>query len=225
VVNAEIEQALEAADRSVADGGGLAGTGFWGAVAKVKADPALIESYADRIAAIDAAAFSNWAMVAVPVGVGTAVVAAASIVALGAVAAAYPLDGFAAIVALYAGLGILLVTTHGLGHLVVGGVLGIRFTNWFLGPPSFPFTGGVKIDYASYLRAPAERRARIHAAGAVVTKFVPFLLIGAAIAADLPAWAVWGLPAIGAATIATDVAWSRKKSDWKRYRREMTYAG
>ena len=64
----------------------------------------------------------------------------------------------------------------------------------------------------------------MHASGAVVTKIVPFALIGAAVAADLPFWAVWALPAIGVVSIITDVVWSTKKSDWKKFQREMKFA-
>ena len=64
----------------------------------------------------------------------------------------------------------------------------------------------------------------MHASGAIVSKLVPFALIGAAVAADLPSWAVWLLPVIGGVTIVTDVLWSTKKSDWKKFSREMAFA-
>jgi hypothetical protein len=64
----------------------------------------------------------------------------------------------------------------------------------------------------------------MHASGAIVTKTLPFLLIGAAIAADLPVWVVWLLAGFGVATIATDVLWSTKASDWKKFRREMRFS-
>jgi hypothetical protein len=64
----------------------------------------------------------------------------------------------------------------------------------------------------------------MHASGAIVTKLMPFLLLGAASAADLPVWALWGLVVVGAAALATDVVWSTRKSDWKKYRREMAIA-
>jgi hypothetical protein len=64
----------------------------------------------------------------------------------------------------------------------------------------------------------------MHASGAIATKIIPFALIGAAIAADLPAWAVWGLAVIGIASIVTDVLWSTRSSDWKRFKREMRLA-
>jgi hypothetical protein len=123
----------------------------------------------------------------------------------------------------YLGLGALLTTTHGLAHLLVGRLAGIRFSHWFIGELKRP-QPGVKVDYATYLRASTPVRAWMHASGAIATKIIPFALIGAAIAADLPAWAVWGLAVIGIASIVTDVLWSTRSSDWKRFKREMRLA-
>jgi hypothetical protein len=64
----------------------------------------------------------------------------------------------------------------------------------------------------------------MHASGAVVTKIVPFALIGAALAAAVPSWVIWVLLVVGFGQIATDVLWSTKASDWKKYLREMTFA-
>lgn len=219
----DIESVLARAEKAVEAGAGLSGTGFWKAVAEVKSDPDLIDAYADRIATIDAAAFSRWAWFTVPLALGTTLMVLAVLAATFLVGMSYPLDGFASVLVFYLGLGALLVTTHGLAHLVVGSLVGIRFTQWFMGKPSFPLTGGVKIDYSTYLRTAPASRAWMHAAGALTTKAIPFLLIGAAIAADLPTWAIWALPVLGLATIASDVFVSTEKADWKRFRREMRY--
>jgi hypothetical protein len=63
----------------------------------------------------------------------------------------------------------------------------------------------------------------MHASGAIVTKTIPFLLIGAAWGMEAPWWAWVALLAIGTVAIATDVAWSTNSSDWKKYRRERRY--
>jgi hypothetical protein len=101
--------------------------------------------------------------------------------------------------------------------------MGMRFTHWFIGKISQP-QPGVKVDYSTYLRTPASRRAWMHASGAITTKVTPFALIGAAVAADLPSWAVWGVPVVGVAAIVTDILWSTKHSDWMKFRREMEFA-
>jgi hypothetical protein len=224
VGSSRIDERLAAAEDALGAGRGLKGTGFWGVVADVKRDPALAERYGERIASIDRTAFENWALFTVPVVPGTVLMILGTVVSLALVALSYAVTGqLAKVVVFYIGLGIVLVTTHGLGHLAVGRGFGMRFTHWFIGEITQP-QPGVKVDYASYLRTPARRRAWMHAAGALTTKAIPFLLIGAAIAADLPVWAVWGLPVIGLATIVTDVLWSTDKSDWKKFKREMEFA-
>lgn len=219
----DITSVLDGAERSIDAGRGLGGTGFWPAVSRVKRTPALVEEFAERIAVVDQKAFSQWAWIRVPIGLGTALAFLATAAGLVAIGLAYYVEGLPAVALFYGGTVALLATTHGFGHLLVGSLFGIRFTHWFVGSVVRP-QPGVKIDYASYLRTPPTRRAWMHASGALATKSVPFALIGAAAAANLPVWAVWGLAGFGVATIATDVAWSTKSSDWKKFRREMRIA-
>ena len=114
-------------------------------------------------------------------------------------------------------------TTHGLAHLAVGTFVGIDFTDWFVDLPKRP-QPGFKIDYASYLRASPRHRAWMHAAGAIATKLTPFLVVPYAVAIGTEAWAVLVLLALGVVQIVTDVLFSVKASDWKKFRREMRLA-
>jgi hypothetical protein len=201
----------------------LRAAGFWKAVAAVKRDRDLADEFADRIAVIDRVAFEQWAFFRVGIRAGTWSMLIATAVALGIIGAGYaapdPWNGLL----LLAGTGGLLVTTHGLGHLAVGAAAGIGFTHWFIGSLLRP-QPGVKVDYATYLRVPAAARARMHASGALVTKAMPFLMLGAAWGMEAPGWA-WLLLALGgAASIITDILWSVGSSDWKRYSRERRLA-
>ncbi len=218
-----IGQALDRAQEALDGGMGLSGTGFWRAVAAVKADPVLVDRYAERIARIDQEAFSSWPLVKVPLRVGTSLMVVATLVGLVLIGAAYYTSGFAAAFYIGAGTGVLLVTTHGLGHLVVGRLVGIGFTGWFIGSISQP-QPGVKVDYSSYLRTPARGRAWMHASGAIVTKSIPFLMVGASLASGAPTWVAWVLAAVGTATIVTDVLWSTSSSDWMKFKREMAFS-
>jgi len=219
---AEIEGVLAAAEQAVEAGSGLAGIGFWRVVSEVKRDASLVEAYADRIAAIDRKAFEAWALVTVPAVVGTAVMGAATIAGLGLVwwayAASPPWNGLL----LLAGMGVTLVTTHGLAHLVSARFGGMAVTHWFIGTYRRP-QPGVKVDYGGYLRAPARTRAWMHASGAIVTKLIPFLAVPPALVMDAPAWTVVVLAVLGVGQIVTDVLWSTKASDWKKFRREMAF--
>lgn len=219
----QIEATLDAAERAVATGTPVGQAGFWKVVGAVKGDPGLVERYADRIARIDRAALKGWALVTVPLWLGNMLMIGGSLIGLVLVAWAYSLEGNVAGVVFLLGFGVVLVTTHSLGHLVTGALMGIRFTHWFIGSMSQP-QPGVKVDYASYLRAPPASRAWMHASGALVTKIVPFALLGAAFAADVPTWTVVVLIVVGIGQVLTDVIWSTKASDWKKFRREMGFA-
>jgi len=219
-----IEEALKAAEEAVAVGSGLAGTGFWKAVATVKANPQLVEGYASQIAEVDRRAFLQWALFSVGAGVGTTLMGLLTLLGVVLVAWSHSLpDPWNGLVLLGGGGGVLVATTHGLGHLVVGRMAGIRFTHWFVGSLGRP-QPGVKVDYTTYLRASPPGRAWMHASGALVTKVVPFLILTLALSSDFPSWAAWLLLAQGVLQIITDVVWSVKLSDWKKFRREMSYA-
>jgi len=216
---------LDASEAAVAGDGpvDLSATGFWRAVAAVKRDPSLADDFADRIAEIDRAAFERWALLTLPIRIGTALAIIGTLLGLAVITAGYYVDEPWNGLFLLAGTGIILVPTHGLGHLVVGAISGIQFTHWFVGTTGRP-QPGIKVDYATYLRTSAAGRAWMHASGALVTKAIPFLMLGAAWGMEAPAWAWAALLVIGAATVATDVLWSTKSSDWKKFRRERRYA-
>lgn len=218
-----VEEALSASEQALAEGRGLAGTGFWKAVGAVKRNPHLVDRYASRIAEIDRRAFLGWAAVSVNAGVGTALMALATLAGVALVAWSHGLpDPWNGLVMLGGGGGVLVTTTHGLGHLAVGRLAGMRFTHWFVGSAGRP-QPGVKVDYDTYLRASPRSRAWMHASGALVTKVVPFVLLVLVLVGDFPSWAAWLLTAQGVLQILTDALWSVRVSDWKKFRREMSY--
>lgn len=215
----DIERILTESERA----GSALGPVFWRAVAAVKKRPELVERYADRIGRIDRASFERRVALRVPVAVGLAVdlvglaIGAALVAVAGSVAAPWRELVF------LAGVAAVLVVTHTLSHWIVGTFAGIRFTHAFVVPPKRP-QPGFKMDYASYLRTPARARAWMHAAGAIVTKLVPFAAVPFAVSGGLAPWVVWLLLVIGVVQLVTDVVWSVRASDWKKFRREMRFA-
>ena len=189
----------------------------------LKGDPRLISEFADRIAAVDREAFERWALLTIPIGLGTAAAVAGTAVGLVLVTLTYyttePWNGLL----LLASMGVLQVATHGLAHLLVGKLAGIRFTHWFVGSIQ-RIQPGVKTDYATYLSVHPRRRAWMHASGAIVSKIIPFALIPAAWLADTPSWTTVLLVVTGVISVVTDILWSTKYSDWKKFRREMAVA-
>ncbi len=221
-----IEAVLNRAEDSVASGDGIAGTGFRKLVSEAKRDPELARRHGERIAAIDEAAFRRWAMIVVPIVPGTILASIAAIGGVGLIVWARRLVGdgndTAALVVFLAAIVMLLASTHGLGHLVVGRLAGIRFSAWFVARISKP-QPGVKIDYQTYLLSMPIRRAWTHAAGALATKLVAIGLAAAAAWAGMPNWFRWALVAVAVVTVIADLVWSTKHSDWVRFRRELAY--
>jgi len=197
--------------------------GFWRAVAAVKRRPELVDRYATRIAAIDRRVFRSRVRLIFPVSLGVVALDLGlfgGLLLLGiAIGVDHPWREILVLVAAAA----LDATTHGLAHLAVGTFVGIDFTDWFVDLPKRP-QPGFKIDYASYLRAAPRHRAWMHAAGAIATKLTPFLVIPYAVAIGTETWAVLVLLALGVIQIVTDVLFSVKASDWKKFRREMRLA-
>jgi hypothetical protein len=210
------EQALAAADKP-----DLRALGFWRAVAAVKRRRDLIERYASRIAAIDREAFRRSVPLVFPVTLGVIALDVALFGGLLLLAIAIGVPHPWRELLVLAATGALDVATHGLAHLAVGTFAGIGFTDWFI---KLPLPPGFKVDYASYLRASPRQRAWMHAAGAIATKIVPFLLIPYAVAIGTDAWAVVVILALGIVQIVTDHLYSDRASDWKKFRREMNFA-
>lgn len=219
----QIEHTLVACEQALAGGGtpDLRALGFWRVVAAVKRRGDLIPRYASRISAIDRQTFRRRVRLAFPVTVGVVALDAALFGGLLLLAIAIGVPHPWRELLVLAATGALDVATHGLAHLAVGTFAGIGFTDWFLSLPKPP---GFKVDYASYLRAPARQRAWMHAAGAIATKLTPFLIIPYAMAIDTDTWAVLAILALGIIQIVTDLLYSVRASDWKKFRREMRLA-
>jgi hypothetical protein len=215
---ARIEAAVAAGDRD------LAALGFWPIVGRVKRDRALVAAHADAIGRIDAAAFRAWAgRRRVPAWAGTAILVVGIAVGLAAAVAAGVVDDevWAGVLLIAAGA-VWAVAFHSPAHHLVGWLVGIRFTDYFLS--RFPPYPGIKSDYATYLRADPSSRAWMHASGAIATKLAPFLALAWYPASAAPWWAAAALVALGVLQIVTDVLFSVRSSDWKRFRRERAVA-
>jgi hypothetical protein len=221
-----VEEAVAAGDTDLKD------LGFWRLVAEIKRDDALIDRHADQVGRIDTAAFR--ARVPLRVPVWTAAILQVLAIAVGVALVAFAVRNADAAdaslePAVVSGIALLLAAFlwaaggHSLTHLLVGRLVGIRFTDFFFAVPPPPLPG-LKTDYATYLRGTPTARAWMHASGAIVTKLAPFVALAFAPAADAPWWAVVALLALAAFQISTDVFLSTKSSDWKKVRRELAVA-
>lgn len=197
--------------------------GFWRIVGVVKRDPVLVAEHADQIGRIDTAVFRASVRLRAPVWLGNTLLV--GVIAFGVAAlivAARTEDATAGIALLVAG-GAWSLGVHSPTHWCVGWLAGIRFTDYFLGGPPPP-RPGIKTDYATYLRAEPSMRAWFHASGAIATKIAPFLAVALAPATNAPAWAVLAMGVYGLLQIVTDLRFSTKTSDWKKFSRERAVA-
>ena len=200
--------------------------GFWRVVALIKRDDELIERHAEQVGRIDMKAFLARIGFHIPVGLGNAILLvamAAGGLAVWVAVESSPAEQTVAGSALLVAAGAWAVGFHSPTHWLVGRLVGIRFTDYFLGGKPIPYPG-LKTDYATYLRTDPMGRVWMHASGAVATKLAPFLALAFAPAAGAPGWAVAALLALGAFQIVTDVVISTKRSDWKKVRRELAVA-
>jgi hypothetical protein len=221
----EIGADLDRIEAAVAAGNtDLRALGLWAIVSTVKLDRALVDEHAAQIGRIDTAAFRSRVRLRVPVWVGNALLSAGTVTGALAVVAAYlwqsPLWKGLALVA--AGL-IWSLCVHSPTHWLVGVLVGIGWTDYFLGGPAPP-RPSLKSDYGTYLRADPDSRAWMHASGAIATKLAPFVALAFWPVSGAPWWAAAALAAYGVLQIVIDVMFSIRSSDWKKFRREKGVA-
>jgi hypothetical protein len=197
--------------------------GFWRVVGRIKRDQLAIARYATQVAAIDTHAFRTAVRTRVRPWIGVTALLVVTAVGVAAAVAASVWTGSWAGLALVAAGVAWSIGWHLPAHAFLGWLAGIRFTDVFLGGPPPP-RPGIKTDYGTYLRAEPALRVWFHASGAIATKLAPFVALALWPTSNAPAWAAWVLLAIGIVQIVTDVAFSRKSSDWKKVARERAVA-
>jgi hypothetical protein len=218
---AEFERIEAAVDAGETD---LRALGFWRLLGKVKADQALAVHWAGPAGRIDRRAFETGVRFRLPVWFGNLVLVLG--IAAGAVGVGIALTTDSPELAGWALVFAALdwsASFHAPAHWVVGRMIGMRFLAYYV-HDLIPPVPGLKIDYETYLRTPPEARAWMHASGAIGSKVGPVLALAFWPASVAPAWAAWVIAGYGALIIATDVFISTRKSDWKRFRREMRIA-
>ena len=219
---AEFERIEAAVDAGQTD---LRALGFWRLLARVKADPVLAHHWAEQAGRIDRKAFEARTRFRVPVWFGNAVLVVGTLVGRRGGGVALTTDsetlGRAGVGVRGARTGRRRSTSP--AHWLVGRAVGMRFLAYYV-RDLIPPVPGLKIDYATYLRVAPEARAWMHASGAIASKIGPFLALAFWPASGAPGWAAWAILGYGLLIIGTDVFISTRKSDWKRFRRELRIA-
>jgi hypothetical protein len=221
---AELGDELDRIAGAVAAGNhDLRALGFWRVVGRIKRDQVAVATYADQVAMIDTHVFRSAVRTRVRPWIGLAALLLVAAAGIAAVVAASVLTGMWAGAALVAAGVAWSIGWHVPAHAFVGWLAGIRSTDVSLGGPPPP-RPGLKTDYGTYLRAEPALRVWFHASGAIATKLAPFVALALWPATNAPGWAAWILLAVGIVQIATDIAFSRNSSDWKKVARERAVA-
>lgn len=222
----EVEKKIESGDYS----------NFWRLVARVKKDSALIERYADRIGETDQKIFRGRVPFTLGIGAGNFI----EVVGLGVGAAV--LIGGSRYLGAYGWASPIIaallfsITLHPLAHYLVGRLVGIRFTFYFLDGP-IKIEPTLKIDYATYLRASPGKRALMHLSGAFATTTSPLLVLLIAFFLGAPKLSLVALAALFLFFLSTELipvvlaklgspkvlGLDFKKSDSYRAMREITF--
>ncbi len=114
-----------------------------------------------------------------------------------------------------------MTTLHPLSHYFTGSLCGIRFTHYYLNGPA-KIEPTLRIDYSSYLKAPAKQRALMHLSGVIGTVAAP--LIAALFAIYKGAYgAVFNLGIIFLLLIIFELLTSMKIGDLMKAKREYGY--
>ncbi len=142
---------------------------LWKIVKEIKSSKELTEEFADLVGEIDQKAFLARVRLRISANIGIAILimwAALSVIPL-LLPASPAIRGMRLVFA-----GIFLMTLlHGPTHFVVGRLLGIRFTYFFLnGPVKVEPT--LKTEYATYLRVSPRQRVLFHLCAPVMTSYV-----------------------------------------------------
>lgn len=188
---------------------------FWNILNQVKRDKINDNELLEQIASISQKRFRESVSFTLSIPLGNLLAIVITIAAIG-MAFFIKSDWILYICAL-----VLMATLHPLSHYLTGGLLGIRFTHYYLNGPA-RVEPTLKIDYFSYLKTSGRSRALMHVSGVMGTVVAP--LITAVIALNRGADTVAGnLFIVFLILIVFELLTSTKAGDLMRARREYGY--
>ena len=191
------------------------GKAFWGIINQVKKDKINDDELLKLIAGISQKRFGEKVSFTLGVPLGNLLELA---VTVAAVILAFQVNSDWM---LYISALVLMTTLHPLSHYITGSLLGIRFTHYYLDGPAL-VEPTLKIDYFSYLKAPAHARAFMHASGVVGTVAAPLIAAGIALGKGASAAATY-LFILFIGLIVFELLTSTRIGDLMRAKREYGY--
>lgn len=174
----EVEKALNKIEKEL-DKGNYAAVkklGFWKVVKAVKKDPTLAEGFAERIGGIDQRLFESKVWVKLSYSTGTAIELIGAVFGLFLLYLGATSQGITSTVSYVVSAVVLMTALHPISHSIAGKLFGIGFHFYFLNGPMF-IEPTLKVDYSTYVKAPAKNRALFHLAGAVNSVLSTFIVL------------------------------------------------
>ncbi|MDP2767640.1 MAG: hypothetical protein Q8O41_09365, partial [Candidatus Methanoperedens sp.] len=148
---------------------GQSGKDFWAIVNQVKKDRINDDALLEQIANISQQRFRENVSFTLSIPAGNLL---EGVTTIAAIVLAYQMSSEWM---LYLSTLILMTTLHPLSHYIIGSLLGIRFTHYYLNGPA-KIEPTLKIDYFSYLKAPGKKRALMHISGVIGTVAAPLII-------------------------------------------------
>ncbi len=148
---------------------GQSGKDFWAIVNQVKKDRINDDALLEQIENISRQRFREKVSFTLSIPAGNLL---EGVTTIAAIVLAYQISSDWM---LYLSALILMTTLHPLSHYIIGSLLGIRFTHYYLNGPA-RIEPTLKIDYFSYLKASGKRRALMHVSGVVGTVAAPLIV-------------------------------------------------
>jgi hypothetical protein len=149
--------------------------GFWRVVRAAKKEPKLAENVAERIGRLDKLLFESKVWTKLDYKFGTAIELLGAIIGLMLLYFGSTSMGVESTVFYIASAIVLMTALHPISHSIAGKLFGIKFHFYFLDGPML-VEPTLKVDYSTYVRAPAKKRAIFHLAGAINSVLVTLIV-------------------------------------------------
>jgi uncharacterized Tic20 family protein len=174
----EVEKTLSKIEKEIDKGNFTAAKelGFWKVVRAVKKNPELAVKFAEKIGRVDQRLFESKAWVKLDYGVGTMIELIGALFGLFLLYLGASLEGTASTVFYVASTLVLMTALHPISHSIAGKLYGIGFHFYFLNGPML-IEPTLKVDYSTYVKAPAKNRAVFHLAGAINSVLITFFVL------------------------------------------------
>lgn len=149
--------------------------GFWKVVKVAKKDPEIAGKFAERIGTIDKLLFESKIWTKLDYRTGTILELIGAVIGLSFLYFGATSTGIESTMLYFVSAVVFMTALHPIAHSIAGRLFGIGFHFYFLNGPLL-IEPTLKVDYSTYVKAPAKKRAIFHLAGAINSVLVTLLV-------------------------------------------------